>query len=484
MTNIHVKTTVPLEPILFRSESEHQGEEKGGYLIGESPLLGLDPSKYEVSQIDICLESAHPIKYHSNLLRISRKHCSMKENGCRSKKIKGNMSPEAFKITIARNESNKMVLDSSGHHDYLSSAIKNIEVYNENTQTLKYGGHDGLNIGIVKPYSKQENGAKGRVHIRDVLIARKLYELKQELKPPNEVSKQLEIFKHQQLGIQSKKEKEQSINLENFLSETQTIHKAKLKEIWWIRPKNRAGLREKVEGSSEWILASNLYSMTIDKKRTNIQLLDNASLRLLNIMLSDCKATLALRFEAEFMYQQVLDEITFEDQISDGEIKIFPVLKASGSEKSSESQSVLRVGGSKIHTLQLYYKSKCGQIIKKVKDGEGRILLKIKMLDDSGIGIWDAIDVKIIKHDCEYDKYLQSYDELNSEIATEDMINQWKLTGRLVFRPCCLCEYDGLHARRQYHVEAQNDSKCNGKRRSSQNIESDGIVLKRNRSMY
>ena len=485
MTTLEVKTTVPLDSYLFRSESELQGEEKGGYLTGEAQILGLDSSREEVAQIDMFLESDHPSKIHCNLLRISSKHCSQKENGHKHKKEKRNMSPKNYKVSLVRNAKNGLVLDTTDHQ-YLSSSVKDIDCWDETTQTLDIGK---IKESIVKPLSKQDNGQdcrKSRTHIRDVLKYRKQCELEKQFTSQNEVAKHLEIFAQKELGAQSKKEKEISKNLESFLSETQNIHKAKLKFAFWLRPKHDECKGKdhwkKVEGESEWILASNLYSMTIDKKRTNIQILDNASIRLLTIMLIDCQATLALKFEAEFLYQQVIDNVTIEEQIDDEEIEIIQV-KSSNLERCHQIQRVLRIGGSKTHALQFFYKSRSGPILQKVCNRQGNIILKMKMLDATRIGIWHTVDVGVIEHDCQYDKTLQRYDDLNGEIATEEKIEHWKNTGRLLFRPCSLCKYDGCHARKQYHAEAQTHLPCRGKRRSAQNSDGDGME-KRNRRKY
>ena len=50
MATPEIKTTVPLESYLFRSESELQAEEKGGYLTGQAQLLGLDLSKSKIRE--------------------------------------------------------------------------------------------------------------------------------------------------------------------------------------------------------------------------------------------------------------------------------------------------------------------------------------------------------------------------------------------------------------------------------------------------
>ena len=490
MENLEIKTTVPLEPCLFRSESELQEEEKGGYLTGDAQLVGLDLSTEEVTKIEIYLESNHPSKMHCNSFRISKKHSQMKTNGFKNKKEKQNMSAETQYIKIVRDKNNKMVLDPTNHKSYFPTDVKDIDIYNENTQTLKFGGPNALNILIWKPLSKQENGkdtGNRRITIKDVLMYKKQLELQQQFESPEKVSEELDKFKRDQLGPQSKKEKEKSTNLLNFLSESQNIHKAKLKLVYTIRQKNLeinhngSESYKKVEAVTEWILASNLYTMAIDKERTDIQLLDNASIRLLNVMLSDCQATLALRFEAEFYYQQIIDELIIEEPIAEEEIEI---IQMKTPDNFQPSQSVLRIGGSKTHTLQFYYKSKCGSILKKVKDGLGTIVLKIKMLDDSGIGMWDAVKAGIIEHDCQYDKTIQYYDDLNNEISNEEKIKHWIASNRLSTPPCILCKYDGCHARKQFHVETQKTLTGKGKRRHSQNSDPVGTESKRNRCIY
>ena len=87
-----VLTTVPEDTYLFRSESELQQEEKGGYLSGVIKLEGIDPLTEKVIKIELLLESCHPSKLHCNLFRISGKHCLNRENGRKTNKEQQNMS--------------------------------------------------------------------------------------------------------------------------------------------------------------------------------------------------------------------------------------------------------------------------------------------------------------------------------------------------------------------------------------------------------
>ena len=363
---LDVTTTVHEDTYLFRSESELQQEEKGGYLSGVFKLEGINSSTEKVIKIELFLESGHSSKLHCNLFRISGKHCLYRENGRKTNKEQQNMSAAAYKINIVRrNSDNKLVLDTKHHQNYLLSAIKDISFCDDDGQSLKLGGNDGLLIKIVKPLSKQDNVAKSgknRAHIRDVLKLRKEDELNEELRNifpestrQQEVSRQLEIFCKEQLGPQAKKQKLACKNLESFLSETENIHKCKLKIVYWISSmecnNNSTMTIRKVEGLSEWILASNLYTMEIDQKRTrsHVQVLVNAPIQLLTVMLSKCEATLALKFQAEFLWQEKVNNINTEANVDNKEIKITNIKKP---DKSENEHSVLRIGGSKTHTLQ------------------------------------------------------------------------------------------------------------------------------------
>ena len=75
---------------LFRSESEVQKEEKGGYLSFKSSIKGLDRSREQVEKIEVCLESDHDTKIHPNILRISTKNA-----GSKNDKEGGNMQASA-----------------------------------------------------------------------------------------------------------------------------------------------------------------------------------------------------------------------------------------------------------------------------------------------------------------------------------------------------------------------------------------------------
>ena len=151
---------------LFRSESEVQNEEKGGYLSFTSSIQGLDLSKEQVEMIVMYLESDHDTKIHPNLLRISKKHCVTKYSGAKSNKKGGSMQVTASKVTFKRDENNDMVVDVTDHRSYLSYDLKKVQGWNEGRQELTFGG-EGYCTNIIKPLSKQEGREK--VHIRDVL---------------------------------------------------------------------------------------------------------------------------------------------------------------------------------------------------------------------------------------------------------------------------------------------------------------------------
>ena len=156
---------------LFRSESEVQKEEKGGYLRFISSIKGLDRSREQVEKIEVYLESDHDTKIHPNVLRISKKHCLTKNASSKNTKEGGNMQASAHKVTFKRDGNNDMVIDVTDHRSYLSCDLKKEKGWNEDRQELTFGGSEGLCTNIIKPLSKQERGEK--LHIKDVLKYRK-----------------------------------------------------------------------------------------------------------------------------------------------------------------------------------------------------------------------------------------------------------------------------------------------------------------------
>ena len=93
-----------------------------------------------------------------------------------------------------------------------------------------------------------------------------------------------------------------------------------------IEHNNNTKEMRKVETRSDWILATNLYTLEIDHRRTNLKILDSSTVWLLTIMLSRCEATLALNFEPEFVFREnVENEHTKEHPVSKNEIEILQI---------------------------------------------------------------------------------------------------------------------------------------------------------------
>ena len=422
---------------LFRSESEVQKEEKGGYISFTSSIKGLDRSIEQVEMIEVYLESDHATKIHSNPLRISKKHCLAKNTGAKNNREQGSMQASSYKVTLKRDENNDMVVDVTAHRSYLSCDLKKVQCWDEDRQELTFGGSEGLCTNIIKPLSKQEKGEK--LHIRDVLKYRKV-----ELQ-----------------------DKGSDNDLENFFSKTQNVHKAKIKIIYYVvstteangEHNNNTKEMRKVETRSDWIFATNLYTLEIDHRRTNLKILDSSTVWLLTIMLSRCEATLALNFEPEFVFREnVENEHTKEHPVSKNEIEILQISKRQRN-KNLIGTSMMRIGNSKTHTLQMYVRTKSGTIMNMAKRNEGKLVLKIHMLDESGVGVCDDIEVGIIEHGCQYDQNLASYDWRYGEIIKDEKVQKLLSTDEITHLPCNICKLQGSHARKQFHVEAKDDAK-------------------------
>ena len=428
---------------LFRSESEVQKEEKGGYISFTSSIKGLDRSTEQVEMIEVYLESDHATKIHSNPLRISKKHCLTKNAGAKNNRDGGSMQASSYKVTLKRDENNDMVVDVTAHRSYLSCDLKKVQCWDEDRQELTFGGGEGLCTNIIKPLSKQEKGEK--LHIRDVLKYRKV--------------------EFQDKGSDN--------DLETFFSKTQNVHKAKIKIIYYVvstteadgEHNNKTKEMRKVEAGSDWILATNLYTLEIDHQRTNLKILDSSTVWLLTIMLGRCEATLALNFEPKFVFRETLkNKHAKEHPVSKNEIEILQIPKRQRNQNLMET-SMTRIGNSKTHTLQMYVRTKSGTIMNMAKKNEGKIVLKIQMLDESGVGVCDDIEVGIIEHDCPFDQNLASYDWQYDKIIKDEKVQELLSTAEITHLPCSMCKLQGCHARKQFHVEAKDDAKV--KRRPS-----------------
>ena len=111
------------------------------------------------------------------------------------------------------------------------------------------------------------------------------------------------------------------------------------------------------------------------------------------------------------------------------------------------------------------------------KRNEGKIVLKINMLDESGVGVCDDIEVGIIEHGCQFDQDLASYDWQYGEIIKDEMVHKLLSTGEIAHLPCSICKLQGSHARKQFHAEAKDDAKV--KRRPSNYTDLEAIDIKR-----
>ena len=447
---------------LFRSESEVQKEEKGGYLSFKSSIKGLDRSSEQVEKIEVYLESDHDTKIHSNLLRISKKHCLAKNARSKNNNERGTMQASAYKVTLKRDENNDMVVDVTDHLSYLSCGLKKLSCWNEGRQELTFGGSEGLCTNSIKPLSKQERGDKEKLHIRDLLEYRK-----GELK-----------------------DKRSDNDLENFFSKTQNIHKAKIKIVYYVSSiteangehNNNTKEMMKVEKRSDWVFASNLYTLEIDQWRTNLKILDSSSIWLLTIMLSRCEATLALNFNAEFVFRyNVENKHGKEESVSEREIEIMRIPRSRTNKKLPET-SVTRIGNSKTHTLQVFIRTNNGNIMNMAKRNEGKIFLKIHMKDESGAGLCDDMEVGIIEHDCQFDKSLAYYDTMFEEILKAEKIQEKLLASKITNTPCSICKLQGTHARTQFHEETKDDVKV--KRKPSTYTDSQAIDIKRPKGKF
>ena len=468
----------------FRSESELQNEGKGGFLRGEITVDGIDVSKEKIHKLELYLVSGHDSELHSNLLRIAGKDFKRRENA--NQKENYFMSPSAYKVILLRDSANTFRINTTDHDSYLPSDIKDIPFWDEERQTLTLGDRGGLPLTIVKPLSKQEHGTengKHAVHIRDVLKRRKEDEINEDLEKnrnefrtqaqqKQEFDRRMKDFDEKELCTISRKRKNADKNHEtllSFLSEGE-MHKARLKVVCWITSQkveneednNNKGDMRKIEGYSEVIMASNRYAMEIDKIRTNVTVLDHASLQVLTIILNKCKATLKMKFDAEFLYQQKGDDGGLKQLVSDSEIKIIKV----------NDDSIVRVGGGQ--TLQLFINTTCGTILNMVKRKDLVLFLKLKVLDDSGlVGAEDMIEVGCVEHSCGYDATLAHFDTFLNMVIQDETISHLVSTNKLECTPCPLCLFQGCHARKQYHAEVECESLSKGKRRSSNSSDGD-----------
>ena len=246
-----------------------------------------------------------------------------------------------------------------------------------------------------------------------------------------------------------------------------------------ISDNNNEDDTRKIVGYSDWIVASNRYAMEIDdplfpKFRTNVTVLDHSSLQIITVILHKCKATLKMKFEAAFLYQQKGDNGGLNCLVSDNEIKIIKV----------NDDSVLRVGGGQ--TLQIFITTNCGTILNMVRRGELDLFLNIKVMDDSGlVGAEVTTEVGCIPHNCASDARLAQFDKLYNEVIKEETIRHMVSSKQLEYSPCSLCLFQGgpCHARKQYHAEIKGNSLSKGQRRSSNSSDGDAIESIRSKTI-
>ena len=450
---------------LFRSESEFQKEGKGGFLKGYVKINRNDDEDEIIEKIELSLISGHPSEIHCNLIRISNNSFQKdvhRRDGHISEDIRQRaMSPSAYKVILVRASDDKFQINRK-NHEYLPDNYKEVQFWDENNHTLYLGDNcsrfPGLCLNIVRPLSKESESSKNFAHIREVLKTRKREELELILNESDmaeedkqqRFKKEMDDFNKNQLNASTcatHRKKRKLTNLETILADGE-MHKTKLKVVIYIRDNNKLNndnLR-KYAGYSEWILAKNRFGFEIDKAKTILTMLTNASIQAVTVDLKTCKFTSKLTIHAEFMHRQMFNDNGSTSTANDNQVKY----------QGSEIE-IMKVNGTSVHRNTIDGKTGALRIFVKTNMGinQGCIpqdfLMKLTILDESGcICAEDTVDIIWILHTCYFDDALTKQDADYGDIIDINTIKGWLDSEKLRHLPCPLCKVVVLPGRCKY----------------------------------